>query len=171
MSLDLIRRTYAVPARRGARVRYTGGATPIEGTITGTVAGTAHLRVRLDGQRKPIVLHPVWALEYLTTDSPKETPIMPAPSPSTPPEADSTLAALAVLDRFAVRDFDALNVLLDTTDGQQLIRGLLNTSLALLDMTSIAANTTHQQTIAHLREQFLGLVAAGQMSADPGTPA
>jgi hypothetical protein len=38
MSLDYIRKTYGVPAKKGARVEYTGGKAPQFGTICG--AGT-----------------------------------------------------------------------------------------------------------------------------------
>ena len=65
MSMDKIRRYYGVPAKRGARVRYTGeGADKPEfGTITGT--NGAHLRIRLDGQKISYLFHPTWQIEYL----------------------------------------------------------------------------------------------------------
>ena len=68
MSMDYIRRTYGVPAKRGARVQYDGvtvGQPPLLGTITGTKG--ALLRVRFDGERRTHNLHPAWALVYLKT--------------------------------------------------------------------------------------------------------
>ena len=67
MSLEYIRRTYGVPAKRGGRVRYTGSEHakgPQDGTITGTRGG--RLRIRLDGDSYSLPFHPTWKLEYLT---------------------------------------------------------------------------------------------------------
>lgn len=58
MSLPYIRKTYAVPAKRGGRVRYTGGAEPKLGTIIG--ASGAHLYVRLDDAKHGSPFHPTW---------------------------------------------------------------------------------------------------------------
>jgi hypothetical protein len=63
MSMDYIRRQYGVPAKRGARVRYTGGLSPAEGRITS--ARGPHIRVRLDGEKRSDVYHPTWKIEYL----------------------------------------------------------------------------------------------------------
>jgi hypothetical protein len=70
MSMDYIRRTYGVPARRGGRVIYTdttGKAWP--GVITS--ARNGRLLVRLDdnlaGSRARAKLHPTWNVEYLKT--------------------------------------------------------------------------------------------------------
>ena len=68
MSLEYIRRTYGVPARRGVRVRYTDGAGVIwNGTITS--AKCPHLRVLVDdrvpGYRGRLILHPTDSLEYI----------------------------------------------------------------------------------------------------------
>lgn len=67
MSLDYIRDTYSVPAKRGKRVRYTGDCTkrgdPKLGTITG--AHGAYLRIRMDGEGFANNYHPTWELEYL----------------------------------------------------------------------------------------------------------
>ena len=68
MSMDYIRRTYNVPAWRGARVQYDGvtlGQPPLLGTVTGSKG--ALLRVRFDGERRTHILHPTWALVYLKT--------------------------------------------------------------------------------------------------------
>lgn len=63
MSLEYIRKTYGVPAERGGRVEYTGGAEAIEGTITG--ADGAHVLIRLDGRKRALPFHPTWELRYL----------------------------------------------------------------------------------------------------------
>ena len=76
MSMEYIRKTYGVQAKRGGRVRYTPrknsgdyASTMIEakpprlGTITG--ADGARLRIRLDGDKRAMPYHPTWGIEYL----------------------------------------------------------------------------------------------------------
>lgn len=63
MSMDYIRQHYKVPAKRGGRVRYTGGPTPKEGVITS--AKGAHLIIRMDGEASVGKYHPTWEIEYL----------------------------------------------------------------------------------------------------------
>ena len=65
MSMDYIRRTYGVPAKRGARVRVNWNPpTPArEGVITGSSGG--RLRIRLDGEKQSRTAHPAWCVEYL----------------------------------------------------------------------------------------------------------
>lgn len=66
MSMEYIRTTYGVPAKRGGRVVYTYPANvPRYGTITGTRG--AKLRIRMDGQTKSLIYHPTWELKYLVT--------------------------------------------------------------------------------------------------------
>jgi hypothetical protein len=60
MSMQYIRETYNVPAKRGGRVRYAGKYC---GTITG--ARGAHLRIRLDRDGRVRLYHPTWEIEYL----------------------------------------------------------------------------------------------------------
>lgn len=67
MSIDYIRKTYGVPAKKGGRVEYTGRAEPALGTITG--ADGAHLMIRLDGARFALPYHPTWKLRYLDAES------------------------------------------------------------------------------------------------------
>ena len=64
MSMDYIRRTYGVPAKRGGRVTYAGSADGVarEGTIAG--ASDQYLSIRLDGDQRPSRLHPTWELTY-----------------------------------------------------------------------------------------------------------
>lgn len=63
MTMDYIRQTYDVPAKRGARVEYTGGKAPEQGTITG--ADGAHLMIKLDSRKHSLPFHPTWELNYL----------------------------------------------------------------------------------------------------------
>ncbi len=60
---EWIARQYGVAAKRGARVRYTGGKEPRDGTITGAQGG--HLMIRLDGDKHAHPYHPTWELELL----------------------------------------------------------------------------------------------------------
>jgi hypothetical protein len=70
MSIDWVRKSYNVPAKRGGRVEYTGGKTPEFGTIVGARGG--HLRIRLDGMHytHPLPFHPTWELRYLDAGPP-----------------------------------------------------------------------------------------------------
>ena len=68
MSLEWIRKTYSVPAKRGCRVRYTDGYGVIwNGRITS--ARNGYLRVLVDDRvpsyRGRLLLHPTWQVEYL----------------------------------------------------------------------------------------------------------
>ena len=63
MSISDIRKSRGVPCRRGGRVIYTGGETPVEGTIRSARHG--YLMIQLDGQRWPKPFHPTWELQYL----------------------------------------------------------------------------------------------------------
>jgi hypothetical protein len=67
MSLDYIRTAYAVPAKKGQRVRYTGDKGPKSSAREGVITGAegAHLRIRLDGDSFSNIYHPTWELEYL----------------------------------------------------------------------------------------------------------
>ena len=60
MSMEYIRKTYLVPAKRGMRVVYEGK----EGVITGSYQG--RIRIRMDGYKKSFNLHPTDGIEYLT---------------------------------------------------------------------------------------------------------
>lgn len=63
MSMDYIRKTYNVPAKRGGRVEYTHPKPARMGTIIG--ADGARLRIRLDGEKFVGRYHPTWELRYL----------------------------------------------------------------------------------------------------------
>lgn len=62
--MTYIRRYYGVPAKRGGRVRYTGG---VKGVRLGTIQSAcgAYLSILLDGDKNPGLFHPTWKLEYL----------------------------------------------------------------------------------------------------------
>ncbi len=63
-SMEYIRQTYRVPARRGMRVRWerwTGFF--LTGTIVGALGES--LRVRIDNTTWPDLVHPLDHLEYL----------------------------------------------------------------------------------------------------------
>ena len=70
MSLDYIRKTYSVPARRGGRVEYTGEGRSEFGTIASASGG--HLNIRLDGVKHTLPFHPTWELKYLDDDGGKQ---------------------------------------------------------------------------------------------------
>ncbi|HDY6857536.1 TPA: hypothetical protein RRC65_006157 [Pseudomonas aeruginosa] len=63
MSMEFIRKAYAVPCKRGGQVIYRGRGTEERGTITS--AKGAHLMIKLDGESRPRRFHPTWALQYL----------------------------------------------------------------------------------------------------------
>ncbi|HEP7942739.1 TPA: hypothetical protein VDT27_001023 [Pseudomonas aeruginosa] len=64
MSMEFIRKAYAVPCERGGQVIYRGRGTEERGTITS--AKGAHLMIKLDGESKPRKFHPTWELQYLS---------------------------------------------------------------------------------------------------------
>jgi hypothetical protein len=63
VSLEYIRRTYGVPAKRGAAVRFKPDSR--DRAETGKVIGSkgALLRVRLEGHKRIALCHPTWAME------------------------------------------------------------------------------------------------------------
>ena len=65
MSMNYIRSTYNVPAKRGARVEYLYPSPARMGTIVGSVG--ARLRIRLDGDKHSRIFHPTWMLVYPKT--------------------------------------------------------------------------------------------------------
>ena len=79
MTMKYVRDTYGVPAKRGCRVSYSGvtiGSPPLLGTIC-SATSSGHIRVRFDGERRTLKLHPTWAIKYLpatkTFHQPTET--------------------------------------------------------------------------------------------------
>lgn len=67
MTIAWVRKTYAVPAKVGGRVEYSGTAPSQFGTICGAQGG--HLRIRLDGQKHALPYHPTWQLRYLDAEA------------------------------------------------------------------------------------------------------
>ena len=63
MSMEYIRKTYDVPAKRGVKIKYTGGIKPIFGKIVGSTH--AYIRVKMEETQKIIKFHPTWKIEYL----------------------------------------------------------------------------------------------------------
>ena len=63
VSMDYIRSTYGVPAKRDCRIAFLNADKRQEGTIVW--ANGAYLRVRMDGERRLRLLHPTWRVEYL----------------------------------------------------------------------------------------------------------
>ena len=86
-------------------------------------------------------------------------------SGSTAPQADTTLAALAFLERFEGGEFADVDALLAVTDERELVIGLLDVSRMLTSMVSRACEATPQDVIAHVRGTVLGLINDGSLSA------
>lgn len=64
MSLEYIRKRYQVPARRGARIKFSPCAGIIkEGFVV--AASGKYIRVRFTDFRRTVLLHPSWQVEYL----------------------------------------------------------------------------------------------------------
>ena len=63
MSMEYIRENYGVPAKRGGRVEYSGGAEPRRGTIRS--ADGHYLKIQMDGERRTRTFHPTWELRYV----------------------------------------------------------------------------------------------------------
>lgn len=74
MSMEYVRTHYGVPARRNARIEFTGNA--MNGAMLGTIVGASrqYLRVRMDGEKRIWTLHPTWKVKYLTPNAPGERP-------------------------------------------------------------------------------------------------
>lgn len=71
--MEYIRKTYNVPAKRGARIEYSGDEvtkflmgflyTPRKGTIV--AARDGYIRVRMDNSDFIQSFHPTWKINYL----------------------------------------------------------------------------------------------------------
>lgn len=84
-----------------------------------------------------------------------------------PPQADTTLAALAVMEQFSRNDFEALDALLDVTDEHELVMGLLDVSQVLASMLANATGTSKQGVLDHLRKMVLDLISTGDLASGP----
>ena len=65
MSMEYIRKTYGVPAKRGGEITFKKcqHVSPVRGCIVGSRG--QYLRVRLAGHLQIVSLHPTWMIEYL----------------------------------------------------------------------------------------------------------
>ena len=74
MTMYAIRKRYQVPAKRGMRVEYLARSDGelMLGTIT--QACGFRLRVLLDGNRKSLLFHPTYRLQYLLNDGSRFIP-------------------------------------------------------------------------------------------------
>lgn len=73
MSMEYIRKTYGVPAKRGGRLIYTDSdGVKFHCTIK-SATNSGHLKVLVDdrvpGYRGRMKLHPTWNVEYLTPNA------------------------------------------------------------------------------------------------------
>lgn len=66
MSMQRIRKSYGVPAKRGMRITFRGKPC----TISGTTRGATYLTIRFDGSNTSHRIHPTWEVEYPTTAIP-----------------------------------------------------------------------------------------------------
>ena len=62
--MQRIRKYYSVPAKRGMKVLVQG----VPGVIVGTKSHGFYLSIRLDGEKRCLTCHPVWAIEYPTEE-------------------------------------------------------------------------------------------------------
>ena len=62
-NFDYIKKTYDVPAKRGVVV-------VLEGTKRGVITSSdgAHLRVKFDGSKYSVPVHPTWEIAYFSKD-------------------------------------------------------------------------------------------------------
>lgn len=59
MSMDWIRRNYGVPAKVGGKVKFHG----MDAVITS--ARGHYLRLKMEGAKRSVIVHPVWSMEYI----------------------------------------------------------------------------------------------------------
>jgi hypothetical protein len=88
-------------------------------------------------------------------------------SPAAPkPQTDTTLAALAVLERFSTEDFESVDALMATTDARELVIGLLDVSRMLASMLAKATDGQPDEVFVHVRQTVLGLIQDGHLGTD-----
>ena len=83
------------------------------------------------------------------------------------PQADATLAALAVLSRMTDGDHDGANALMDASSDQELLTGFLDVSRYLTSIAAKAAGVTAQDVVTNVRQTVLDLVSKGELDAGP----
>lgn len=98
MSMQTIRTTYGVPAKRGGRVEYSDNGTRKLGTIRSAQNG--YLRIQMDGCAHSAAFHPQWNLRYL--DAPES-----GPADQTPPvSADASSVGTAFRSQIPLKTED-----------------------------------------------------------------
>lgn len=83
------------------------------------------------------------------------------------PQSDATLAALAVLARLTDGDFDGANALMDSSNDQELLTGLLDVARYVTSIAANAAGVTQQDVLTKVRTTVLDLVNEGRLDAGP----
>lgn len=83
------------------------------------------------------------------------------------PQADATLAALAVMSRLTDGDYEGANALMDSSTDQEMLTGLLDAARYLTSIAAKAAGVTPQEMLTHVRTTVVGLVNEGQLDAGP----
>lgn len=83
----------------------------------------------------------------------------------TKPEADTILAALALMERFQQRDFDSVDAIVDSTDPRELVMGLLDVSLIFTDFLAKATGSSKEDVVTGVRADVVALVNNGSLGA------
>lgn len=83
------------------------------------------------------------------------------------PQADATLAALAVLSSITDGDFDGANALMAASTDKELLTGFLDVARYLTSIAANAAEVTAQEVIANVRTTVVDLVSQGELDAGP----
>lgn len=83
----------------------------------------------------------------------------------TKPEADTILAALALMERFQQRDFDSVDAIVDSTDPRELVMGLLDVSLIFTDFLAKATGASKEDVVTGVRADVVALVNDGSLGA------
>lgn len=83
------------------------------------------------------------------------------------PQADATLAALAVLSLITEGDHDGANALMAASTDHELLTGFLDVSRYLTSIAAKAADVTAKDVIDNVRTTVLDLVNQGELDAGP----
>lgn len=81
------------------------------------------------------------------------------------PEADSMLAALALMERFQQRDFVSVDAIVDSVNPRELVMGLLDVSLIFTDFLAKATHTSKEDVVTSVRADVVALVNDGSLGA------
>ena len=99
MTIAWIRSAYGVPAKRGARVEYSGCAPARLGNITGTQG--SHLLIRMDGDKHSQPYHPTWMIRYLDAETAEPSLAPLATQENSPADYADAGPGLVVADQHA----------------------------------------------------------------------